>query len=222
MVSVVSGSGFGLVNTSRGVVGENGELGQGSVGRAGERLTVNAANGNLVVQNQDGLLVGIGPDVGLLRTYNSQGGWDGDNNDAWRVGFYRRIAGLTGTLNTAGSMLRRVEADGNEALFTFRDGRYVGTDGAGAYDTLVVTASTATWTDGDSGLTETYLSAGSDAGTWRLTQITDTEGQLARFYAATDHTLVLIRPDGYVAWTGDLADPDLPQALETWFGASSG
>jgi 2-polyprenyl-6-methoxyphenol hydroxylase-like FAD-dependent oxidoreductase len=29
---------------------------------------------------------------------------------------------------------------------------------------------------------------------------------------------VLIRPDGYVAWVGQLADPELPKALSTWFG----
>lgn len=29
---------------------------------------------------------------------------------------------------------------------------------------------------------------------------------------------VLIRPDGHVAWTGELADPGLPEALTTWFG----
>jgi 3-(3-hydroxy-phenyl)propionate hydroxylase len=30
---------------------------------------------------------------------------------------------------------------------------------------------------------------------------------------------VLIRPDGHVAWTGELTDPELPRALSTWFGA---
>ena len=32
---------------------------------------------------------------------------------------------------------------------------------------------------------------------------------------------VLIRPDGHVAWTGDLTDPALLHALATWFGAAS-
>src|SRR5262245_17447282 len=32
---------------------------------------------------------------------------------------------------------------------------------------------------------------------------------------------VLIRPDGHVAWAGDLTDPQLPQALATWFGAAA-
>ena len=31
---------------------------------------------------------------------------------------------------------------------------------------------------------------------------------------------VLVRPDGYVAWAGDLADPELTRALETWFGTA--
>ena len=32
---------------------------------------------------------------------------------------------------------------------------------------------------------------------------------------------VLIRPDGHVAWAGDLTAPELPRALATWFGAST-
>ena len=32
---------------------------------------------------------------------------------------------------------------------------------------------------------------------------------------------VLVRPDGYVAWTGHLDDPLLPEALGAWFGAPS-
>jgi 2-polyprenyl-6-methoxyphenol hydroxylase-like FAD-dependent oxidoreductase/SAM-dependent methyltransferase len=32
---------------------------------------------------------------------------------------------------------------------------------------------------------------------------------------------VLIRPDGHVAWAGELTDPELPRALVTWFGAAA-
>jgi 2-polyprenyl-6-methoxyphenol hydroxylase-like FAD-dependent oxidoreductase len=32
---------------------------------------------------------------------------------------------------------------------------------------------------------------------------------------------VLIRPDGHVAWAGDLTDPELPRALTTWFGPAT-
>ena len=32
---------------------------------------------------------------------------------------------------------------------------------------------------------------------------------------------VLIRPDGHVAWAGDLTDPELPRALSTWFGPAT-
>ena len=37
--------------------------------------------------------------------------------------------------------------------------------------------------------------------------------------AVTAPTAVLVRPDGYVAWVGDAADPGLADALTTWFGA---
>jgi len=45
-------------------------------------------------------------------------------------------------------------------------------------------------------------------GRWELPVVGDVEPPAA----------VLIRPDGYVAWAGRVADPELPRALETWFG----
>ena len=40
--------------------------------------------------------------------------------------------------------------------------------------------------------------------------------------AVTAPTAVLIRPDGYVAWVGDLNELGLADALITWFGPPTG
>jgi hypothetical protein len=48
-------------------------------------------------------------------------------------------------------------------------------------------------------------------GTWELPVL----GEVAAPSA------VLIRPDGHVAWAGDLTDPELHRALATWFGAAT-
>jgi hypothetical protein len=48
-------------------------------------------------------------------------------------------------------------------------------------------------------------------GTWELPVL----GQIAAPPA------VLIRPDGHVAWVGDLTDPELLRALATWFGPAA-
>src|SRR4029077_10494239 len=42
--------------------------------------------------------------------------------------------------------------------------------------------------------------------------------ELPALGTVTAPTAVLIRPDGYVAWVGDLTQPGLPDALTTWFG----
>ncbi len=47
------------------------------------------------------------------------------------------------------------------------------------------------------------------AGVWELPVLGVVEAPAA----------VLIRPDGHVAWVGELADPQLPRVLATWFGA---
>jgi len=114
MAAVVAGNSLGLSNTSLYVLGSQGALGQATQGRAGEQVFVNGATGNLVIQNRDEILIGRGPDIGILRTYNSQGLLDGDNNDNWRIGVYRKVYNLSGTVNTAGSKVTRVAEDGSE------------------------------------------------------------------------------------------------------------
>jgi 3-(3-hydroxy-phenyl)propionate hydroxylase len=46
--------------------------------------------------------------------------------------------------------------------------------------------------------------------------------QLPVLGAVTAPTAVLIRPDGYVGWTGDRPQPGLRDALTTWFGPPAG
>lgn len=174
MVAIVAGQGLGLANTSQQLLGGGGVLGSAQQGRSGERVAVNAATGNLVVQQQDEWLVGVGPDAGLVRTYNSLGAGTDDNADNWRLGLSRRIQGLTGTVNTAGSTVRRVGEDGLEALYSWDGSRYVNKDGAGSFDTLTYASGVWTWTDGDSQVKETYtVVSGFDA---RLARVVDPNG----------------------------------------------
>jgi 3-(3-hydroxy-phenyl)propionate hydroxylase len=42
--------------------------------------------------------------------------------------------------------------------------------------------------------------------------------ELPALEAVTAPTAVLIRPDGYAAWVGDLTQGGLADALTTWFG----
>jgi YD repeat-containing protein len=176
MVAIVAGQGLGLFNTSGGVLGGAGQLGVGAQGRSGEKVLVNASTGNLVVQQQDEWLVGVGPDVGVGRTYNSLGGGTDDNGDNWRLGLSRRITGLVGTVNTAGSAITRVGEDGAEVVYSWDATRaaYVSKNGAGSFDTLSLAGGFWTWTDGDTQVKETYqVVSGVDA---KLLRVVDPDG----------------------------------------------
>ncbi|HEV7609219.1 MAG TPA: hypothetical protein VGO61_17895 [Steroidobacteraceae bacterium] len=152
MVAVVSGSGLGLFTTTRG--------GDSQVGRGNENVFVNTTNGNLVIQSLDENVAALGLDLSLVRTYNSQGTADEDNNDGWRLGVHQRLYGLTGTVNTASSTIKKVFGDASEVTYTYDTAlaAYVSTDGDGAHDTLTWNASTSrwTWTDGSARVRETY------------------------------------------------------------------
>ncbi|WP_197279280.1 LysM peptidoglycan-binding domain-containing protein [Novosphingobium sp. AAP1] len=107
--------------------------------------------------------MGKGPDASVSRTYNSLTTLADDNGDDWRQSTDRRVYGLTGTLNTAGSTVRRVSGDGTEVVYTWNaswrngTGAYVATDGSGGYDTIVKSGSEWFWFDGDTTTREVYF-----------------------------------------------------------------
>lgn len=157
MVAIFTGAGTGFERGSGNVLGGAGTLGQAALGRSGEQLLLNAANGNLMLMQQDELLLGRGPDAAISRTYNSQGDLSDENGDNWRQSTDRRLFSLVGTANTFGSTIKRVSSDGSVVTYAYNGTNYRTTDGAGAHDSLTYADGTGwTWTDGDSQVVERY------------------------------------------------------------------
>ncbi|HYF19721.1 MAG TPA: hypothetical protein VEA40_17775, partial [Ramlibacter sp.] len=162
MVAIVSGNSLGLNLSSLAVLGQHG---RGPAAPPGADAWVNVANGNLVLQSQDELLVGRGADAATLRTYNSQGLLDdADNGDNWSNGTWLRPLVPTGTRGAADSTLHRTDADGSVAVYTWDSARalYRSTDGAGAHDTITYLAAEDQyeWQEGTSGVRQRYQGSG--------------------------------------------------------------
>lgn len=182
MVAIVSGNSLGLSLSSLATLGQRGQLGTAGQGRSGEQSFVNIANGNLVLQNRDDILMGRGLDVLAVRTYNSQGLLTDDNGDNWSVGaFGQKVVLTSGAVGAAGSTLTRTDRDGAQAVYTWdtTQSRYVSSAGSGAFDTIAYDsgASQFIWTDGDSGLSERYQATGQG----RLVSATDADGNTVSY-----------------------------------------
>ena len=204
MVAVVTGSGLGLQNSSSSVLGSAGQLGSSRLGQAGSHVTVNAANGNLVVQSQDEMLIGLGLDAGIVNTYNSQGTLTAND---WQESFRRSVGGLTGTVGTSGSTITHFKADGSAIVYTWNAGKsaYVGNEADGAYDTLSFNsgANKWTWTDGATRSTEVY--DGANGG--RLFSSADADGNLLSYtYTGSLLTRITTANGDYISlnYTGAL------------------
>ncbi|MGN6151020.1 MAG: RHS repeat domain-containing protein, partial [Lysobacteraceae bacterium] len=176
MVAVYTGTGLGLFNTSITALGgaSGGAAGLGQL-RGGQY--VNAATGNLVLQNLDESLLVRGLTAGFQRTYNSRGTVAGAGQDGWVTGFERNVALTTGTLNAAGSKMTLYTGDGQAQVFTYvsATGVYQSTDGDGAHDTLVWNAGSLTWTytEGSTRREEQYADHADATLKGRLTRIRD-------------------------------------------------
>ena len=136
MVAIVSGTGLGLFNTSREILGEQGSVGNATLGQGSESIHVNAATGNLIIQQSDEMLFGSGLDLNLIRTYNSQGLVDGDNNDNWRISARTWLTNLPP--NVASGSITYVGADGAQTLYTYnlQANAFLSNNGNGAHDRI--------------------------------------------------------------------------------------
>ncbi|WP_197046841.1 deaminase domain-containing protein [Paucibacter sp. KBW04] len=183
MVAIVSGNSLGLSLSSLGTLGQRGAFGSASQGRSGETAYVNAATGNLVLQTLDEHWAGQGQGshglgIDALRTYNSLGQFNDDNGDNWSMGFYATQLRVTGQPNAVGSSVVRTDRDGAQASYSYAAGRYISTDGSGAYDTISYDATNSqyVWTDGATGLVERY-----DGSNGRLMLTRDTSGNTLQY-----------------------------------------
>ncbi|SFD93269.1 Ig-like domain repeat protein [Paracidovorax konjaci] len=192
MVAIVSGNNLGLSTSSFATLGQGGVFGSATQGRGGEQAYVNLATGNLVLQRRDDFVASQGQGMDVLRTYNSRGLLDDDNADNWSIGIYNQPLRLTGTRNTAGSVLSRTARDGARSDYRFdtTQGLYVGTDGVGAYDTLRwdEAGGQYVWTDGDSGEQERYEGSGDH----RLVSRSDAHGSITRYQYGADGLLASV------------------------------
>jgi YD repeat-containing protein len=180
MVAIVSGNTLGLNLTSKGVLGDQGVNGNPTQGQGGEQVYVNAATGNLVMQQLQDELVGAGLDVASVLTYNSMGLAGDDNGDNFSLGKVTVQLALSGTVNTAGSTLTRTAFDGSRSVYTWNatTSSYQCINGAGAFDSITYTATPSqyTWTDGSTQAKEIY-----DGATKRLLTRSDANGNTLTF-----------------------------------------
>jgi YD repeat-containing protein len=155
MVSIVGGSELGLNANSGRVLGGQGETGTAGQGRAGEGVTINAVTGNLVLQRRDEFVDGQGLDLNTLRTYNSQGLYDGDNDDQWALSYSRRITGYGYNVFVDGDWITRDNEEGVTETYIYESAldAYVYRKGDGSYDTITFViedemVTNTIWTDG--------------------------------------------------------------------------
>ncbi|WP_144392492.1 glycosyltransferase [Pleionea sediminis] len=170
MPSIISGQQLGLLHSSLNNLGvQNGDP---ALGQNQGQVHINAASGNLVLQHQDMIQVGLGTDINLLRTYNSLGRFQ--QNDAFKYNWEKRIEGTQNDRNVV-----VYHGDGSYSVFrkSHEDSHgkhFVSTDGDGAHETL--TYANRQWTMTDGSTQTEYVFGNRSASNRKLIAILDKEG----------------------------------------------
>ena len=190
-MQVFTGSGLGFHSSSL-KLGSYGLKGSAALGQGGNSVYVNAANGNLVLQQDDGFLADAGIGMGLLQTYNSKG----DMSSAWRFNMHSSIQ-VQGTPNTAGSKLIRTADDGHQCQFHYDDNKKMYLPDDGGTERIIYSQNQWVYQDGDHKAISYYNQSG------QLVRIADKDGHSFSF-SYVNGELVSIRDNTdkqQITWT---------------------
>ncbi|MBV8658603.1 MAG: RHS repeat protein, partial [Burkholderiales bacterium] len=123
MVGIVNGNALGL---DSGLL--NQALGQTQYGQDPTTVGVNAATGNLVIQDSIQTLTDNGEGLALFDTYNSNGQTQGDQG--WLLGATSHVSLLSGTIGQPGSSVALTLPDGSQITYTYSSAEacYVSTE----------------------------------------------------------------------------------------------
>ncbi|MEM9103405.1 MAG: DUF6531 domain-containing protein, partial [Pseudomonadota bacterium] len=178
MSAFVVGSGLGLFNSNT-----QASLMQATLGQAKQNYTINLANGNLVLQGRDQMLVGQGTDINLLRTYNSQGKFSHEDDNHWGYSFDRRLLFNDDTII-------RISQTGHRSVYHLdaQNNSYYSTDGEGAHDTIKLIDGYWVWQEGSSLTQEKYHQVSGHLGA-----IVDSQGNGTRYLYDTQQRLIEIQ-----------------------------
>lgn len=194
MVAIFTGQGSGAQRGSGAVLGGVGVIGSGTAGRSGKQVMLNAANGNLMIQQADTMLVGRGADVAVARSYNSKA----DPNQSGGSGPWTqnsRKIDATEAIGRAGSKIKLYDTDGSVITYEWDGSGYTTTAGSGAYDRIVERNGKWIRTDGDTRTTEEY--GDWDAARYYLTKSTDESGNSTQYtYAGRGRISRITATDG--------------------------
>ncbi|OUS03260.1 hypothetical protein A9Q81_07695 [Gammaproteobacteria bacterium 42_54_T18] len=182
MTAIIATEGLGLFNSSKQTLGTAG-LGFGG---AGDQLHVNAVNGNLVVQRQDQVLVGHGVDTSLVRTYNSQAGFNDNDGDSSRFNFQQKVV-------QSGDQLTRWTETGSEQTFTLASGNTYVSDDIGVDDSITKVGDQWVYQNPETQVTYEFNAEGANLG--KLSRMVNGEG-LALTYTHTDTSVTITDPAG--------------------------
>ncbi len=183
MTQIFTGQGLGLHGSSLGL-GSYGPKGAAALGQGGESVYVNAANGNLVLSQSDGFLADIGFGLDLFQTYNSRG-----ESNPWCFNFQSRLE-VSGTMNTEGSSVTRIDEDGHRSRFIFNSIRQAYLPEEGGTAQLIYSQSGWTYREGSQKTAYHYNQDG------LLKEIRDLDGHSVLFNYQDNHLSTIVDASG--------------------------